>query len=147
MNWSRMSSTSCACGIPERTDKRHLQVSSARSFQLRNDETSPPCRKRGRIVLVGVIGLELSRADFFEKELTFQVSCSYGPGRYDTNYEEKGQDYPVGFVRWTEQRNFEAPSPVQCAACAFDGACLLLPSQRFFRNLTLQFCLDKSELQ
>ena len=66
------------------------------------------CRKRGRIVLVGVIGLELSRADFFEKELTFQVSCSYGPGRYDPNYEEKGQDYPVGFVRWTEQRNFEA---------------------------------------
>lgn len=66
------------------------------------------CRKRGRIVLVGVTGLELSRADFFEKELTFQVSCSYGPGRYDPVYEEKGQDYPVGFVRWTEQRNFEA---------------------------------------
>lgn len=66
------------------------------------------CRKRGRIVLVGVTGLELSRADFFEKELTFQVSCSYGPGRYDATYEEKGIDYPVGFVRWTEQRNFEA---------------------------------------
>ncbi|MFK5979022.1 MAG: bi-domain-containing oxidoreductase [Rhizobiaceae bacterium] len=66
------------------------------------------CRQRGRIVLVGVVGLELSRADFFEKELTFQVSCSYGPGRYDTNYEEKGQDYPYGLVRWTEQRNFEA---------------------------------------
>ena len=65
-------------------------------------------RKRGRIVLVGVAGLELSRADFFEKELTFQVSCSYGPGRYDPLYEDKGQDYPVGFVRWTEQRNFEA---------------------------------------
>jgi predicted dehydrogenase/threonine dehydrogenase-like Zn-dependent dehydrogenase len=66
------------------------------------------CRKRGRIVLVGVTGLELSRADFYEKELTFQVSCSYGPGRYDPSYEEQGQDYPVGFVRWTEQRNFEA---------------------------------------
>lgn len=66
------------------------------------------CRKRGRIVLVGVTGLELSREDFFKKELTFQVSASYGPGRYDPNYEEKGQDYPVGFVRWTEQRNFEA---------------------------------------
>ena len=66
------------------------------------------CRKRGRIVLVGVTGLELSRADFFEKELSFQVSCSYGPGRYDPDYEEKGHDYPVGFVRWTEQRNFEA---------------------------------------
>jgi predicted dehydrogenase len=66
------------------------------------------CRKRGRIVLVGVAGLELSRADFYEKELSFQVSCSYGPGRYDSNYEDKGFDYPVGFVRWTEQRNFEA---------------------------------------
>ncbi len=66
------------------------------------------CRKRGRIVLVGVTGLELSRDDFFKKEITFQVSCSYGPGRYDPNYEEKGQDYPVGYVRWTEQRNFEA---------------------------------------
>ncbi len=66
------------------------------------------CRKRGRIVLVGVTGLELSRADFYEKELTFQVSCSYGPGRYDPEYEEKGHDYPVGYVRWTEQRNFEA---------------------------------------
>jgi predicted dehydrogenase len=66
------------------------------------------CRQRGRIVLVGVVGLELSRADFYEKEISFQVSCSYGPGRYDNEYEEKGNDYPVGFVRWTEQRNFEA---------------------------------------
>lgn len=66
------------------------------------------CRKRGRIVLVGVTGLELSRADFYEKELSFQVSCSYGPGRYDPSYEEKGRDYPVGFVRWTLQRNLEA---------------------------------------
>ena len=66
------------------------------------------CRKRGRVVLVGVIGLDISRADFFEKEITFQVSCSYGPGRYDEDYEKKGQDYPIGFVRWTEKRNFEA---------------------------------------
>ena len=65
-------------------------------------------RKRGRIILVGVTGLELNRSDFYEKELSFQVSCSYGPGRYDLAYEEKGQDYPVGFVRWTEQRNFVA---------------------------------------
>ena len=64
-------------------------------------------RKRGKIVLVGVIGLELSRAEFYEKELTFQVSCSYGPGRYDDNYEQKGHDYPLPFVRWTEKRNFE----------------------------------------
>lgn len=66
------------------------------------------CRKRGRVILVGVVGLELSRADFFEKELSFQVSCSYGPGRYDSFYEEEGNDYPIGYVRWTEQRNFEA---------------------------------------
>ncbi|MFT4906437.1 MAG: putative dehydrogenase/threonine dehydrogenase-like Zn-dependent dehydrogenase [Oleispira sp.] len=66
------------------------------------------CRKRGRVVLVGVVGLELSRSDFYEKEISFQVSCSYGPGRYESEYEEKGNDYPVGFVRWTEQRNFEA---------------------------------------
>ena len=65
-------------------------------------------RKRGRIILVGVTGLELSRADFYEKELSFQVSCSYGPGRYDPLYEDKGEDYPLPFVRWTEQRNFEA---------------------------------------
>ena len=65
-------------------------------------------RKRGRIVLVGVIGLEIQRSDFYEKELNFQVSCSYGPGRYDSNYEEKGLDYPIGLVRWTEKRNFEA---------------------------------------
>ncbi len=65
-------------------------------------------RVRGRIILVGVTGLELKRADFYEKELTFQVSCSYGPGRYDPQYEERGQDYPFGHVRWTEQRNFEA---------------------------------------
>ena len=65
-------------------------------------------RKRGRIILVGVTGLELNRADFYEKELTFQVSCSYGPGRYDPSYEKHGNDYPLGFVRWTEQRNFVA---------------------------------------
>lgn len=66
------------------------------------------CRKRGRIVMVGVTGLELNRSDFYEKELSFQVSCSYGPGRYDESYEDEGHDYPFGFVRWTEQRNFEA---------------------------------------
>ncbi|KKO47840.1 dehydrogenase [Arsukibacterium sp. MJ3] len=65
-------------------------------------------RKRGRIILVGVTGLELNRADFYEKELSFQVSCSYGPGRYEPDYEQKGMDYPLPFVRWTEQRNFEA---------------------------------------
>ena len=71
-------------------------------------QAAEACRKRGRIVLVGVTGLNLSREDFYEKELSFQVSCSYGPGRYDASYEDNGNDYPFGFVRWTEQRNFEA---------------------------------------
>jgi predicted dehydrogenase/threonine dehydrogenase-like Zn-dependent dehydrogenase len=66
------------------------------------------CRQRGRIVLVGVTGLELRRDLFYKKELSFQVSCSYGPGRYDPTYEQQGHDYPIGFVRWTEQRNFQA---------------------------------------
>ncbi|WP_338875069.1 bi-domain-containing oxidoreductase [Spirosoma sp. SC4-14] len=64
-------------------------------------------RKRGRIVLVGVVGLNLSRAEFYEKELSLQVSCSYGPGRYDDLYERQGHDYPLPFVRWTENRNFQ----------------------------------------
>ena len=66
------------------------------------------CRKRGRIILIGVVGLDISRADFYEKEISFQVSCSYGAGRYDENYEKKGNDYPIAYVRWTEKRNFEA---------------------------------------
>jgi predicted dehydrogenase/threonine dehydrogenase-like Zn-dependent dehydrogenase len=66
------------------------------------------CRQRGRIVLVGVTGLDLRRDLFYKKELSFQVSCSYGPGRYDPAYEQHGHDYPIGFVRWTEQRNFQA---------------------------------------
>ena len=71
-------------------------------------QSAQMCRKRGRVVLVGVIGLNINRADFYEKEITFQVSCSYGPGRYDQNFEQNGLDYPIGYVRWTEKRNFEA---------------------------------------
>ena len=63
------------------------------------------CRRKGRVVLVGDVGLHLDRADFYQKELDFLVSTSYGPGRYDRNYEERGLDYPVGYVRWTENRN------------------------------------------
>ena len=84
-----------------------LVTASSKSNDIMH-QAATMCRKRGRIVLVGVVGLELSRADFYEKELTFQVSCSYGPGRYDEEYEDKGKDYPIAFVRWTEQRNFEA---------------------------------------
>jgi predicted dehydrogenase/threonine dehydrogenase-like Zn-dependent dehydrogenase len=63
------------------------------------------CRKKGRVVLVGDVGLNLKREDIFPKELDFFISTSYGPGRYDSQYEEKGQDYPIGYVRWTENRN------------------------------------------
>ncbi len=90
-------------------------------------------RKRGRIVLVGVTGLHLRRDDFYRKELSFAVSCSYGPGRYDPEYEEAGRDYPLAFVRWTEQRNFDAvlalmaqgavdPLPLVTHRVAFDDA-------------------------
>ncbi len=82
-------------------------TASAKSNDLIAD-AAKMSRKRGRIILVGVVGLDISRADFYEKELTFQVSCSYGPGRYDDNYEKGGVDYPLPFVRWTEQRNFKA---------------------------------------
>ncbi|MFH1037851.1 MAG: bi-domain-containing oxidoreductase [PVC group bacterium] len=84
-----------------------LITASAKTDEIVH-QSARACRKRGRIVLVGVVGLNLRRSDFYEKELTFQVSCSYGPGRYDENYEQEGRDYPYGFVRWTEQRNFEA---------------------------------------
>jgi predicted dehydrogenase/threonine dehydrogenase-like Zn-dependent dehydrogenase len=65
------------------------------------------CRKKGRVVLVGDVGLQLNRADIYEKELDFFVSTSYGPGRYDAGYEQKGLDYPIGYVRWTENRNMQ----------------------------------------
>lgn len=66
------------------------------------------CRKKGRVVLVGDVGLDIKREDFYRKELDFFISTSYGPGRYDASYEEEGQDYPLAYVRWTENRNMEA---------------------------------------
>jgi predicted dehydrogenase len=65
-------------------------------------------RKRGTVVVIGAVGMKLSRSPFYEKEINFKISCSYGPGRYDADYEEKGHDYPYGFVRWTENRNMQA---------------------------------------
>ncbi|MFN2302023.1 MAG: bi-domain-containing oxidoreductase [Gammaproteobacteria bacterium] len=73
------------------------------------------CRKKGRVVLVGDVGLNLNREDFYAKEIDFLISASYGPGRYDRGYEEGGLDYPAAFVRWTENRNMEA-SLAQLAA-------------------------------
>jgi predicted dehydrogenase/threonine dehydrogenase-like Zn-dependent dehydrogenase len=65
------------------------------------------CRKKGRVVLVGDVGLHLNRSDFYVKEIDFFISSSYGPGRYDHKYEEQGLDYPLPFVRWTENRNMQ----------------------------------------
>jgi predicted dehydrogenase/threonine dehydrogenase-like Zn-dependent dehydrogenase len=65
------------------------------------------CRRKGRVVLVGDVGLDLKREDFYKKELDFFISTSYGPGRYDSSYEVEGQDYPISYVRWTENRNME----------------------------------------
>jgi predicted dehydrogenase/threonine dehydrogenase-like Zn-dependent dehydrogenase len=64
-------------------------------------------RKKGRVVLVGSVGLGLNRSPFYEKELDFLISCSYGPGRYNDRYENKGVDYPFAYVRWTENRNMQ----------------------------------------
>lgn len=111
------------------------------------------CRKRGRIVLVGVSGLELSRDDFYKKELSFQVSCSYGPGRYDPDYEQAGHDYPYPYVRWTAQRNFEAVLDMMADGrlpldqlitqrFAFDHALeayKLLESDEFYLGILLQY--------
>ncbi|MCF7870432.1 MAG: bi-domain-containing oxidoreductase [Candidatus Omnitrophica bacterium] len=65
------------------------------------------CRKRGKVSSVGLTGMEIPRKIYYQKELDFRISCSYGPGRYDLNYEEKGIDYPYAYVRWTEKRNME----------------------------------------
>jgi predicted dehydrogenase len=72
----------------------------AQAFQI--------CRKKGRVVLVGVVGMEINRDDMYPKELDFLISTSYGPGRYDESYEQRGIDYPYAYVRWTENRNMQA---------------------------------------
>jgi len=90
----------------EQIDGVLITASTSSSDPVR--DAAQMCRKRGRIVLVGVTGLNLRRDDFYKKEISFQVSCSYGPGRYDPFHEDQGHDYPIGFVRWTEKRNFEA---------------------------------------
>lgn len=66
------------------------------------------CRQKGRVIVIGAVGLRIPRQPFYERELTFRISMSYGPGRYDPQYEELGYDYPFGYVRWTEKRNLEA---------------------------------------
>ena len=75
------------------------------------------CKRKGRVVMVGVVGRDVKREDIYQKELDFLISTSYGPGRYDKSYEEKGLDYPYAYVRWTENRNMtEYLRLVQCGA-------------------------------
>lgn len=83
-------------------------VTAATSSNEVISEAMHACRRKGRVVLVGDVGLNLNRGDFYKKELDFLISTSYGPGRYDPSYEEGGQDYPLPYVRWTENRNMEA---------------------------------------
>ncbi len=82
-------------------------ITAATSSHELISQAMQACRKKGRVVLVGDVGLNLNRADFYAKELDFLISCSYGPGRYDAAYEEGGQDYALPYVRWTENRNME----------------------------------------
>lgn len=83
-------------------------VTAAASDHTIISEAMQCCRKKGRLVLVGDVGLNLKREDFYRKEIDFLISTSYGPGRYDVYYEEGGQDYPLPYVRWTENRNMAA---------------------------------------
>lgn len=93
-------------GLPEMMDA--VIITAATDSNEPILQAARLCRDRGRIVMVGVTGMELPRDIFFRKELEFRLSRSYGPGRYDPSYEEHGLDYPIGYVRWTEQRNLQA---------------------------------------
>jgi len=98
----------CVCRLTQGFGADAVIVTAAGVSNTIISEAMQACRKKGRVVLVGDVGLDLKRSDFYKKELDFLISCSYGPGRYDPVYEEGGQDYPLGYVRWTENRNMEA---------------------------------------
>jgi len=87
-------------------DRVILTVATSSSEPIR--QAFAMSRRKGRVVLVGVAGMELARDEMYKKELDFVISTSYGPGRYDEQYEQKGHDYPYAYVRWTEQRNMQA---------------------------------------
>lgn len=82
-------------------------ITTATNSQEPLSQAFQMCRNKGRVVLVGVVGMEINREDMYKKGLEFLISTSYGPGRYDDKYEKKGIDYPYGYVRWTENRNME----------------------------------------
>jgi predicted dehydrogenase/threonine dehydrogenase-like Zn-dependent dehydrogenase len=101
-------SVEAVMGLTKYTGADAVIITASSKSEAIISQAARMSRKRGRIVLVGVVPLTISRAEFYEKELSFQVSCSYGPGRYDPDYEQGGNDYPLPFVRWTEKRNFSA---------------------------------------
>mgnify|MGYP006123382135 CR=1 FL=1 len=105
-NSSQIDSVSTVMKMTNNIGCDSVIITASSKSNLIISQAAQMSRKRGRIILVGVIGLDINRSDMYEKELTFQVSCSYGPGRYDNNYEQKGFDYPISYVRWTENRNF-----------------------------------------
>ena len=84
-----------------------IVTAATRSSRPVNDAFAM-CRERGRVVIVGAVGMELEREEYYRKEIDLRISRSYGPGRYDSDYEEKGLTYPLGYVRWTETRNLDA---------------------------------------
>lgn len=116
------------------------------------------CRKKGRVVLVGDVGLNLNRADFYQKELDFFISTSYGPGRYDRYYEEQGLDYPLAYVRWTENRNmaeylrlasegYVAVKPLVSATYPIEQAPVAYESLKTDEDRPLMVLLSYSESQ
>jgi len=99
-----------AAGVRERTGGRGADVvivaAAGRDPEILNGAIHA-CRRKGRVVLVGDVPITLAREELYKKEIDFLISTSYGPGRYDPEYEEKGHDYPLAYVRWTEGRNLE----------------------------------------
>lgn len=97
------------------------------------------CRMRGKVVVTGLVGMDLPRDQYYKKELDFKLSLSYGPGRYDSNYEEAGNDYPYGYVRWTEQRNMQAFIDLVAAG-------KVTPSKLITHRFEMDMALDAYEL-
>ena len=98
----------CANGVTTGYGADSVIITASTKSSAPIETAGEICRKKGRVVVVGAVGMELPREPYYLKELELRLSCSYGPGRYDSDYEEKGHDYPYGYVRWTEQRNMEA---------------------------------------
>ncbi len=83
------------------------------------DQAVSLCRMRGKVIIVGNFPIIAARENLYKKEIDLLISCSYGPGRYDENYEKKGLDYPIGYVRWTENRNLQCVADMICAGSFF----------------------------